>query len=87
VPGKFISYISNGLPVFCILNKGNPLIEIINNNMLGVALASDDIAAIRNNLVNFIKLIQKYNLSKNCLEYAHKHYDISSIAKQIRESF
>jgi hypothetical protein len=87
VPGKFISYISNGLPVFCILNKGNPLIEIVNKNMLGVALASDDILEIHNSLVSFTKLIQNYNLSETCLEYAHKHYGISSVAKQIRESF
>lgn len=87
VPGKFISYISNGLPVFCIANNGNPLIDIINDNKLGLALSSKNISEVNECLIKFLKLIKTNNLRNNCISFAQSNYDVSSIANQIRESF
>ena len=86
IPGKFISYISNGLPVFCILNEGNPLINIIKDNSLGVAFASNDKDSIEENWRKFIHLIHSEDLRDNCVKYAKKNYDVSSISNQIREN-
>lgn len=38
IPGKFISYLRSGLPVFAIINYGNELMEIIEQNLLGRAI-------------------------------------------------
>jgi glycosyltransferase involved in cell wall biosynthesis len=38
IPGKFISYLRSGLPVFAIINYGNELMEIIEQNLLGKAI-------------------------------------------------
>ena len=86
IPGKFISYISNGLPVFCILNKGNPLINIIDDNNLGVAFVNNDEDCIEENWKKFTYLIHNENLRDNCVNYAKKYYDVSSISNQIREN-
>lgn len=41
IPGKFLSYLYAGLPVFAIINKGNDLEKIIDKNKLGM-YSSDD---------------------------------------------
>ena len=35
IPGKILSYLAAGRPVFGFVNKGSELIEIINNNGMG----------------------------------------------------
>jgi glycosyltransferase involved in cell wall biosynthesis len=35
IPGKFVSYMQAGLPVFGLVNAGNDLIELVNSNYLG----------------------------------------------------
>jgi len=35
IPGKFLSYMQNGLPVLASINPGNDLIDIINSNDIG----------------------------------------------------
>jgi len=37
IPGKFLSYIQNGLPVFACVNEGNDLLELISTNRIGLA--------------------------------------------------
>lgn len=42
IPGKFLTYLRNSLVIFALLNKGNDLIEIINNCKLGASWAPGD---------------------------------------------
>jgi hypothetical protein len=57
IPGKFISYIAAGLPVYAVVNKGNDLINIINTLKVGKAniydsnikYLSKDLEALINN--------------------------------------
>ena len=87
VPGKFISYVSNGLPVFCILNNDNPLIEIINKNHLGIATSDISNSNLEKCWEEFEDLIYNNDLSLNCHNYAKQNYDVSSIAKRIKLKF
>ena len=87
VPGKFISYVSNGLPVFCILNNDNPLIDIINKNYLGIATSDISDANLEKCWKEFEHLIHNNDLSLNCHNYAQENYDVSSIAKRIKLKF
>ena len=48
IPGKFMSYMQAGLPTLSILNMGNDLIDIINNNNVGLAITSTE----DNSLIN-----------------------------------
>lgn len=47
IPGKILSYLSAGLPVFGFVNKGNELVNIINNNKMG--FIGDDVEAMSPN--------------------------------------
>jgi len=87
IPGKFISYVSNGLPVFCILNNYNPLIDIINKNYLGIATSDISDSNLEKCWEEFEHLIYNNDLSLNCHNYAQENYDVSSIAKRIKLKF
>lgn len=83
IPGKFISYMSNGLPVFCILNKNNPLNEIVNHNKLGIALYNTNEDNLQKQWEKFVNLISHNDINKNCYEYAIENFDVSEIANKI----
>ena len=78
---------SNGLPVFCILNNDNPLIDIINKNYLGIATSDISDANLEKCWKEFEHLIYNNDLSLNCHNYAQENYDVSSIAKRIKLKF
>ena len=43
IPGKFLSYLSAGLPVLARVNHGTDLVHIINSKQLGFAYAGDSV--------------------------------------------
>ena len=86
-PGKFISYLLAGLPVAAIINKGNDMINIINQNRLGIAISSKNIAVFKKELIKLAKELGDNDLKKNCIEYAHQNYLPKKAASQIILSF
>ena len=87
IPGKFISYLLSGLPVFAIVNKGNDLIEIVNKNNLGVAFSSHSMELFEKNFLKFIHLINKKKVAGKCIAFANKNYSPKKAAKQIISFF
>ena len=84
IPGKFISYLHSGLPVFAIVNSNNDIIDLINKNGLGIATSKVEIKLLKNYLLDLIKKINNdSNISKRCREFAFKNYNTKKIAKQI----
>ena len=53
VPGKFLSYLYAGLPVFALLNKDHDLIKLINENKVGYATDIYEINYLETKLKNF----------------------------------
>ena len=51
IPGKFLSYLYSGLPVFAIVNHKNDIIKMINENDLGFATDFQDPNYLKNLLV------------------------------------
>ena len=88
VPGKLLSYLYAGLPVFALLNKDHDLIKLINKNKVGYATDNYEINYLANKLEEFLKIIYKNKqISFNCRKLAFKNFNTSSIAKQITQSF
>jgi len=84
IPGKFISYLHSGLPVFAVVNKNNNIIDIINKNDLGFATNSVDIKNLKKYFLDFIDMIDnKSDIQKRCQEFAFKNYNTKKIARQI----
>ena len=87
VPGKFISYLYAGLPVFALLNKDHDLIKLINENKVGYATDIYEINYLETKLKKFLRTIYKNKkIRLNCKELAFKNFNTSS-ARQITQSF
>ena len=88
IPGKMLSYLHAGLPIFAIVNRNNDLISFINKNNIGFASMSFN----ENNLKNkIIKLSNNDNLDKElnnrCIMTANKYFNTKKIALQIIKRF
>lgn len=92
IPGKFLTYLQNGLVVFALINKGNDLIEIIDDYGLGASWfpgKAGKPAEIFHNLIFQIALNDSDgNISpQNCKEMAKNIFSSDNAAKRIQSFF
>ena len=84
IPGKLLSYLRSGLPVFAIVNEKNDLIKIVNENKVGFATDNFDINAAHIKFINLLNNIQKdYQIKDRCLELANTLFSTSKIVEEI----
>lgn len=84
IPGKLLSYLRAGLPVFAIVNKKNDLIKLVNENQVGFATDNFDISEAYINFEKFLNNIQKdYKIKVRCKELANSLFNTSKIVKEI----
>jgi len=84
IPGKFISYMKNGLPVLACINPGNDLAKMISDNRVGyvsVDLNNKDLISIIENLVDEINKDSK--ISDRCKVLARELFSPKSAVEQI----
>jgi len=72
VPGKFLTYLRSGLPVFAIINQGNDLYSLINDCRVGIVVANLDKDILRTQIELFLKNYPK--IDKNHFEKVMKTY-------------
>ena len=88
IPGKFLSYLYSGLPVFALVNKENDLIKMINENNLGFATDFHDINYLKENLLNLIfKKSFTNSQCKKCIDFANEHFHPSKSAEKVLSYF
>ena len=84
IPGKLLSYLRAGLPVFAIVNEKNDLIKLVNENQVGFATDNFDINEAHINFKNLLNNIQKdYKIKDRCKELANNLFSTSKIVKEI----
>ena len=84
IPGKFISYLYSGLPVFAVVNKNNDIIELINSNLLGFATSNNNLENLKKDFLEFInKTSNDKNISLRCKKFAINNYNTKKVAKQL----
>lgn len=84
IPGKFLSYIGSGLPVFAILNEGNELIDLIKNYRVGDGYEGSDLIELERRLVNFLYNFQKtVEFKKRCSDLHANLFSTNHVAKVI----
>ena len=87
IPGKMLSYLFAGLPVFALINKNHDLIKFINNNKIGFATDLYSLDFLAEKIKKFDSIIsENKNIYSNCKNIAYKNFSTSKIAKQITES-
>lgn len=85
IPGKFLSYMQNGLPVIANLNANNDLAQIIRNEKVGKVCVSGELYDLLHEtetLLREIKL-QDAALSRRCRLFFERNFDVQIVVKQI----
>jgi len=89
IPGKFVSYISSGLPVLASINPGNELTALIDENRLGFVTEKNSI----NELVRFSKIllyesqIDRQERVMRCKNIVEEKFSTKSIVEQVLSKF
>ena len=86
IPGKFLSYMNAGLPVFAFLNPGNDLFKIISTNNVGVAIETGGEHDLLLEGEKAIKLLSDKSIRSRCKMLAKKEFSSENAAKQIINS-
>jgi glycosyltransferase involved in cell wall biosynthesis len=84
IPGKFLTYLQNGLPILANVNKGNDLAKIIQSEQIGQVCESnemDDFLVKTEALLNQIDMDPK--LSIKCRQFFDKEFSTHNSVKQI----
>jgi glycosyltransferase involved in cell wall biosynthesis len=89
IPGKFLSYITVGLPVLAVVNKNNDMINLIDHNCVGRVTADRSLVKLEilaNNLLDEIEQ-KKEELSYRCIKLAKENFSPKKAADQILKTF
>ena len=88
IPGKLLSYLHAGLPVFALVNPKNDLIPFINNKKVGLATSIFEEDQIMESILKLSNLTNlDLDINKRCIRIANEYFDTTKIANQILNSF
>jgi glycosyltransferase involved in cell wall biosynthesis len=86
IPGKFVSYMQHGLPVFGILNENNDLIDLVRKNCIGIFQTSTDLEALKKSGEEFtVKILADSAASLRCKNVYQSLFTSKEAAKNILE--
>jgi glycosyltransferase involved in cell wall biosynthesis len=84
IPGKFLSYIQNGLPVLAIVNLGNDLAKIIKNEDVGVVCETGCLEEIEKKCISLLdQLALDKQLHQQCQDLFERQFSVSKTVKQL----
>lgn len=85
IPGKFLTYIQNGLPVLANLNVGNDLAELIRKEKVGLVTESnqlDDLVSLTHTLLTQIS-DEAADLSNRCKALFEREFTVRNSVRRI----
>lgn len=84
IPGKFITYLYAGLPVFGLVNSGNDLLDIVNQAQIGSVATIPDLALLKERLIELVgELGQDSQIAERCNTQAQKLFSTQVAQNQI----
>ncbi|ATX82004.1 Glycosyltransferase involved in cell wall bisynthesis [Mariprofundus ferrinatatus] len=87
-PSKTMMYLSNGLPLFSIVDKGTELFDFINENGLGIAVTPDSIDEVENAIERAINLHkEKFFVKADVAKIAELHFGKKVVLDKFAEVF
>lgn len=88
IPGKFISYMQNGLPVLACINKGNDLFDIIDSKQVGRAYEGICFEKVVYGIHEMVDgLNDDTEVMRNCKALASDLFSTNAAVKKIVGSF
>lgn len=87
IPGKFISYMQSGLPVFAMINPGNDLERLIDLSAVGVVATKRDMADLVLKASELLQMLDNSDqISKRCRDLYLSYFSPQSAVKKIVEA-
>lgn len=83
IPGKFLTYLSVGLPVFALINSNNDLHSIIKKYDVGYSLSDYSIKSMEKILTKQLLELEIKSYSKNCKQLYEEMFLPEKAVKQI----
>lgn len=84
IPGKFLSYMQNGLPVFANVNAGNDLAELIRREGVGEVCESNDLDELEQRCTTLIEQLDTDpHLSARCVNLFERQFAVSKAVEQL----
>lgn len=87
-PGKILGYLAAGLPVLGAVNRGNDLIEIINQSGAGrVTVNGDYIRFVKDAILIYEDVVARKSMNESAKELLVKQFSVVAAADQILERY
>lgn len=84
IPGKFLTYLQNGLPTLAIVNSGNDLASLIRNERVGVVCETNDMDELERLCTAMLDQIEvDESISDRCIQLFKRQFSVSRAAQQI----
>lgn len=85
IPGKFLSYMDAGLPVLALVNKGNDLIELVNQQQVGFATCDYSVETLEASLEQLVENLDTNIYSVNCRNLSTRLFSPAIAVRQIAD--
>ena len=88
IPGKFLSYMQAGLPVLAVINSGNELERIINDNGVGRVTTNHSVEHLVSLVEEIIgSMMDNESVKEKCKSLYNDYYSPKKTVEQIIDSF
>lgn len=83
IPGKFVSYMTHGLPVLAFVNPGNDILSIVKEFKVGQATSDYTIESLIQTTERLLLDLEQNRVDENCTALAAQYFSPDIAVKQI----
>ena len=84
IPGKFVTYMQNGLPILANVNAGNDIAMLIRNNRVGHVCETNQLEDLVNATERLLTQIENDNsLSRRCHDLFDTNFAVDKVVRQV----
>lgn len=89
IPGKFLTYMQNGLPVLANVNVGNDLAQMIRDAQVGQVSESNKVSELQQLAYKLLSQIEieAYDLSNRCRKLFSREFAVDRTVRQVIAAF
>ena len=84
IPGKFLTYMQAGLPIFALINPGNDLEQLVNENNLGRVCTKHSLTELKKTFLDLAGELDRYDqIAVRCKKISDDMFSTNNIVRQV----
>ena len=88
IPGKLLSYLQAGLPIFALVNQGNDILKINKLHNIGIASSEINAKKLKNLFMDYYaKLPEDHDIQNRCFSLSADQFSDTRAFSQTMSSF